>query len=207
VIVSAREGYRRWASTYDEAPDPMVSLVDRHLDIGDARGRLIIDVACGTGRRTRQLGAIGVDLSFEMLACGEGQLAQADALHLPFADGVADLVLCTLALGYISSVPEVMLELRRIAQRGATILAADVHPKAIAAGWKRSFRDGAETYEVAHHPYSFDDLEVHGLMLEDARDLYFGEPERAIYERAGKSSLFERVRGTPAAWIRRWVRQ
>lgn len=185
----------------------MVSLIDRHLHVGDTRGKVIIDVACGTGPRAEKLGAIGVDLSFEMLARGKGRFAQADALHLPFCDGAADLVLCALALGYISPVHELMLELRRIARRGATILAADVHPKAIAAGWKRSFRSGAEVYEVAHHPYSFEDLEVDGLVLEDARDLHFGEPERAIYEIAGKSGLFEQVREVPAAWIRRWVRQ
>jgi ubiquinone/menaquinone biosynthesis C-methylase UbiE len=207
VILSAREGYRHWASTYDDTPNPIVSLVDRNFDLGDLRGKIIIDVACGTGRRTMKIGAIGVDLSFEMLARGEGRFVQADALCLPFAGGAADLTLCTLALGYISPVREVMTELCRITRRGGAILAADVHPEAIAAGWKRSFRDGPNVYEIENHAYSFEDLGVDGLVLEAARDLYFGEPERAIYDHAGKAELFERAREVPAAWIRRWIRR
>jgi malonyl-CoA O-methyltransferase len=207
VIVSAREGYRRWASTYEVATNPIVSLVERNLDLGDTRGRIVVDVACGTGRRAKKIGAFGVDLSFEMLALGAGSLVNADALHLPFANETADLVLCTLAFGYISPVREVMTEMRRITRHGGTILAADVHPQATAAGWKRSFRDGDAVYEIENRPYSFDDLSVDGLVLEHALDLYFGEPERAIYEAAGKIELFKQSLEVPAAWIRRWVRQ
>ncbi len=207
MILSACEGYRHWACTYDETPNPIVSLVDRNLDPGDTRGKLVIDVACGTGRRTRKLDAIGVDLSFEMLPRGLGRFAQADALCLPFADGAADLVLCTLALGYISPVRGLMTELCRIARHRASIFIADLHPQAIAAGWKRSFRVGATVHEIENYPYSFEDLATEGMVLESARDLYLGEPERVVYERAGKAELFERVRETPAAWIRRWVRQ
>ncbi len=207
MILSAREGYRRWASTYDDAPNPIVSLVNRSLDPGPTFGKVVIDVACGTGRRARAMGAIGVDLSFEMLARVDGRFAQADARRLPFANGVADLVWCTLALGYISPIGEVMRELSRIARVGATLLAADVHPRAISAGWKRSFRDGEDVYEVENHSYSLDELTADELVLEDARDLYFGEPERAIYANAGKSELFEQASKIPAAWIRKWTRR
>ena len=44
-------------------------------------------------------------------------------------------------------------------------------------------------------------------MLQDAQDLYFGEPERDIYARAGKAELFEKTREIPAAWIRKWIRR
>lgn len=207
MILSAREGYRQWASTYDEVWNPILSLLDRSLNTGDTSGKVVIDVGCGTGLRTKKIGAIGVDLSFEMLALGEGRFVQADASYLPFADGVADLVLCTLVLGYISPVRRAMSELLRIARHGGVILAADVHPSAIAAGWKRSFRDGNAVYEIENHPYAFDDLSIDGLVLEHAGDLFFGEPERAIYEQAGKADLFEQAGEVPAIWIGRWVRR
>ena len=194
MVVSAIEGYRHWAAIYDESPNPIVSLVDRNLEIPAG---LVIDVACGTGRR----GCIGIDLSQEMLERSKGAVARADARQLPFADGVADVVLCILALGYISPVRAVMEEMRRITRAGGIVIAADLHHE---TGWKRSFRKGDIVYEIETVPYSFDDLAIEGLALEEARDLHFGEPERLIYAQAGKENLFDPA--IPAVWMRRWRR-
>ena len=171
--VSVREGYRLWAPGYDDAPNAVISLIDRHLEIPPG---LVIDVACGTGRWVQRTGGFGVDLSSEMLARTAGRVAQADARQLPFADGVADVTLCILALGYIWPAEDAIAELHRITKRGGWIVAADFHPRAVAAGWTRSFREGGVIYEIENHPYQPD----------GATDLYFGEPERAIYENAGK---------------------
>lgn len=197
MLVSAREGYHHWAATYDESPNPIVSLVDRNLKIP---GGLVIDVACGTGRR----GGIGVDLSAEMLARSTGMVARADARQLPFANGIADAAVCILALSYISPARAVMEEMKRITRPGGMIIAGDLHPDAIVAGWKRSFRQGDAVYEIETYPYSLDDLDVGGLTLEESRDLYFGEPERMIYAQAGRLDLFQA--STPAVWMGRWRR-
>lgn len=192
MLVSAREGYRQWAATYDDEPNPILSLVDRNLKIP---GGLVVDVACGTGRR----GGIGVDLSMEMLARSNGAVAQADARQLPFATGIADATLCILALGYISPVRTVMEEMRRITRPGGVIIASDVAP-----GWRRSFRQGDAVYEIETHSYSLNELDLEGISLEEARDLYFGEPERLIYAQAGRQDLFQPE--IPAVWMRRWRR-
>ena len=152
MMLSVRDAYRRWAPTYDESPNPIVSLIDRHMDPGYLRGKIAVDVACGTGRRAAKIGAIGVDLSFDMLSRSTGKKVQADARHLPFPDGVADLVLCALALGYIDPARGLMNELRRIARPGGIVIAADLHPQAIAAGWKRSFRANGANCEIESHP-------------------------------------------------------
>lgn len=191
VRVGAREGFARWARTYDDAPNPVVSLIDRHLEIPSG---LVIDVACGTSRWVARSGGYGVDLSLEMLLKNPGRVAQADARHLPFGDGIADVALCILALGYISPPEAAIDELTRITRRGGTIIAADFHPRAIAAGWTRWFRDGGAIYEVENQPYQ----------PAGAIDLYFGEPERVIYERAGKN--FDGARDIPAVWMKRWTR-
>jgi len=193
VKISARDAYPIWARTYDDAPNPIVSLIDRHLEIPAG---LVIDVACGTGRWVERTGGIGVDLSLEMLKRRPARVAQADALHLPFADEIADVVLCVLALGYISPPEQAIAEMRRITRPGGTIIGADLHPQAIAAGWTRSFRDSGVVYEIENQPFR----------PEGAADLYFDEPERAIYERAGKLELFEQVRSIPAVWMKRWTR-
>ena len=194
--VSSLEGYRRWAESYDDEPNPIVSLIDRHLEIPSG---LVIDVGCGTSRR----GGFGADLSPEMLArsANKGRVAQADARRLPFRHAAADTALCILALGYIQPASAVMAELRRITRPGGVIIAADLHPAAVAAGWKRSFRVGDTVYEIETYPYELDDDG-----LEQSRDLYFGEPERLIYAQAGKTALFDQLCTTPAVWMRRWRR-
>jgi malonyl-CoA O-methyltransferase len=191
--ISARDGYRLWARSYDDAPNAVISLVDRHLEIPSG---LVIDVACGTGRWVERTGGFGVDMSIEMLARRPGRVAQADARRLPFADGVADITLCILALGYIWPAEDAVAELHRITRPGGLIIAADLHPAAITAGWTRSFRDGGVIYEIENRPYRPD----------GAVDLYFGEPERALYERAGKAEIAEEVRRIPAVWMKRWRR-
>jgi ubiquinone/menaquinone biosynthesis C-methylase UbiE len=105
MLVSPREGYRRWAPTYDESPNPMIALEARSVDewLDQKPGQRLIDVGCGTGRRINSMGGIGIDLSMEMLQRTQaaGRIVQGDALRLPFASAVADVVLCSLTLGYL----------------------------------------------------------------------------------------------------------
>src|SRR5580658_9637331 len=70
--VDAREGYRLWAPTY--ASETAVSFLEDELAQGMLRGlpqTQLLDAGCGVGRRIRDIpGAIGMDLSPEMLAAG-----------------------------------------------------------------------------------------------------------------------------------------
>jgi malonyl-CoA O-methyltransferase len=208
MTVQPSQGHQRWAATYCDSPNPMVSLVDRHLRqwLGDVSGLRVIDVACGPRALPSSFGA---DLSIEMLRRNpaRGRVVQADARLLPFASAAADVVVCTLALGYIHPARAAMKEMRRIARRGGIVIASDVHPAALAAGWKRSFRDaGGISVEIESRAHSLDDLEVDGLTFERECDLHFGDPEREIYERAGRLERFDGDRRIPAAWIRQWRR-
>jgi SAM-dependent methyltransferase len=203
--VSAREGYRAWAATYDDAPNPVTSLLNRHLEefAGDAGGKRVVDVGCGTGRWVSRFGGVGVDLSFEMLRRAEGRVAQADARALPFPDASADVVLCTLMLGYVWPVRQVMREMRRVARVGGVVVAADLCP---GFGWKRTFGPRGESVEIENREYSLKELDIDGLRLEGARELFLGDEERSIYQGAGRMDLFERVRMNPVLWMRRWRR-
>jgi SAM-dependent methyltransferase len=201
MVVSAREGYRAWAASYDDSPNPITSLLNRSLEgfAGDVAGLRVVDVGCGTGRWVSRFGGVGVDLSFEMLRRAAGRVAQGDARALPFRDASADVVLCTLMLGYVWPVRQVMREMRRIARVGGIVIAADLCP---GFGWKRTFGE----VEIENREYSLKELDVEGLRLEGARELFFGDEERAIYEGAGRMDLFERVRMNPVLWMRRWRR-
>ncbi len=206
MLVSPQEGYRRWASTYDQSPNPIVALETRCVSewIEPKAGQRLIDVGCGTGRWIHLTGGIGVDLSAEMLARTDapGRIVQGDALRLPFANGVADVVLCSLTLGYLFPARAAVNEKRRVTRPGGVVIVTDVHPEAIRQGWKHSFRSEAVVYEIENRPYSLDDLPQDGL--EETRDVFFGEPERPIFESAGKIDYFTEACRLPAIWMLKW---
>jgi SAM-dependent methyltransferase len=201
MSVSAAEGYRLWAPTYDESLNPLIALEERHLADWLPSGGRFVDVACGTGRWLKRLGGIGIDLSPEMLVrCGSPNVVRGDALRLPFASGVADLALCSLALSYLTPAREAVQEMLRVAK---TVIVTDIHPEAVRRGWKHSFRRDGRVYEIENRPYRLSDLPP----VEELRELYFGEPERPIFERAGKADYFEEACRIPAIWMLKWQAQ
>jgi malonyl-CoA O-methyltransferase len=216
TLVSAREGYQLWADTWDATPSPIVALEHRALLpwITHLHPRRAIDVGCGTGRWTRRLSAIGLDLSPEMLAIAagkpglRGRLAVADATALPIANGASDLVLCALTLGHIRDQSAAMWELCRVLTPGGTLLLTDFHPAAAARGWRRTFRRDGHVYELENHAYTIDQLRggAPGLELVESVEATIGEPERELFHSAGRPELFAAACSIPALLLTRWVR-
>ncbi|HEY1493508.1 MAG TPA: class I SAM-dependent methyltransferase [Candidatus Solibacter sp.] len=214
IRVSAREGYGLWADSWDSTPSPIVALERRTLLpwIARTRARRAIDVGCGTGRWTEPLNAIGLDASPEMLsvAAGKaglrGRLAAADATALPIAEGAADLVLCALTLGHVRDQGAAMREFARILAPGGTLLLTDFHPEAAALGWRRTFRREGSVYEVENYPYTLEQLRCGGLVLDGRVDATIGEPERGLFDAAGRPELFAEACRIPAVLLTRWKR-
>ena len=223
--VSPKEGYALWADTCDSTLSPIVALSDRivrpwiELCVGRSADAAdmsvcatVLDVGSGTGRWTAELSAIGLDASPEMLAVAagkpgvQGRLAVADAMALPIADASADLVLCTLMLAYARDPLTAWRELARILKPGGSLILTDFHQAAAAQGWRRTFRAGGQVYEIENHPYRLDQLAIEGLILRECRHAKFEEPERVLFDRAGKSELFESARNTPAVLAAWWAR-
>jgi ubiquinone/menaquinone biosynthesis C-methylase UbiE len=220
VLIPAEQGYRLWAPRYDDDPNPLLALEMRLLGarLGPLDGLRMIDVGTGTGRwmeyaRTHGMDAFGLDLSRPMLlqaaaksAC-LGRVVQASGDKLPFANGAAALALCSFVVGYSMELAPLLCELARVARR---VIISDLHPSAIRAGWTRSFRSGAETYELEHRAWSTDELmrEAHkaGLAPEWSIHACFGEPERKVFSRAGREHRFEEVKRIPAVLITSWSR-
>lgn len=89
--VGAREGYDLWAETYDETPNPVVTMDARYtLDVLALKpGERILDAGCGTGRHLgpllrAQSNPVGVDFS-----CGMLEIARRNYPQVPLA--LADL--------------------------------------------------------------------------------------------------------------------
>jgi SAM-dependent methyltransferase len=219
TAISAAAAYRLWAGTYDQDPNPLVSLEHRvlgeRLDL--IPGERMMDLATGTGRwleyaLAHGARATGVDFCAEMLAVAStkrgvrGRLACADVCALPFASHSVDVAVCSFALGYIDRLDFAFREMARIARR---ILTTDLHPDAVRAGWVRSFRTNSGSYEIKHHDHLWERIETcaraAGLRPSWKLDASFGEQERVLFERAGKADAFIAARRVPAILISAWV--
>jgi malonyl-CoA O-methyltransferase len=216
TAIPAVEGYRLWAETWDATPSPIVALEHRMLLpwIAALAPCRAVDVGCGTGRWTARLGALGVDASAAMLVVAarkdglRGRLAVADAAALPVATGWADVVLCALTFGHIRDQAGAMREFERVLRPGGALMVSDFHPDAAARGWRRTFRHDGQVYELENHPYSVARLceMAHGLTLIEVAEACIGEPERELFERAGRPELFQAACAGPAVLLTRWAR-
>jgi SAM-dependent methyltransferase len=206
----AIDAYRLLARDYNSRPNPMLALEQRTLEplLPPLRGAMVVDVAAGTGRWASHCQAkgsrtIAADFCIEMLAGAPPPVVLADANQLPLPDGFADVTVCAFGLGYA---PTCLPELARVTRKGGLVLVSDVHPDAIRRGWTRTFRCGDEVIGVAHHRYALGDLVATGLRLNCLREPSFGEPERALFARAGKLPAFQQASRHPAIFVAKWTR-
>jgi len=216
--ISAREGYALWAETWDSNPSPIVAVERRHLLpwIERLSPGQVVDVGCGTGRWTQPLGAFGFDASYEMLAVAgnkpglRGRLVAADATALPIATGAARFALCCRTRAHIPVRSAAVGELARILAPGGTLIVTDFHAAGAARGWRRTFRHKGKLYELENYPYSFDELRStaapFNLYPEEWVDATIGEPEREIFNQAGRPELYEPATKVPSVLLTRWTR-
>jgi hypothetical protein len=154
----------------------------------------------------------GVDLCDSMLARAvsravcTGRCAVADIERLPFAARSFDAVLCSFTLSYTPRLPAAVAELARVAGR---VLLTDLHPDAMQRGWKRAFRGEHRNVEVDYCHYTINELDLAaseaGLQLIDRVEACFGEPEREIFERAGKADSYLSTTCCPALLASFWA--
>ncbi len=221
VIVPVIEGYRLWSAGYDEGPNPLLALEMRVLSqrLGALDGLRVLDAGSGTGRwmmeaASRGAHVFGIDTSREMVLKAsrkpglQGRSALADIRRVPLRADAFDLSLSSFTIGYLSSPGTALRELARVSRR---VIVSDLHPDAARAGWTRSFRVGNRNYEFVHYEHSIEELDEYarsaGLVPEWRIEAAFGEPERKIFDLAGKEDAFRKTRSTPAVLINSWRRQ
>ncbi|HWF08351.1 MAG TPA: class I SAM-dependent methyltransferase [Bryobacteraceae bacterium] len=211
VEKDAVEGHRLWAASYDSSPNPLLALESRVLAdaIGTVQNLRVLDAGCGTGRWMRELSrrgahVFGIDACHEMIRQASGPRAIADLGRMPIIEGSFDLAICSFAIGYVASPRTVFDELARVARR---VIISDMHPD---AGWTRSFRVAGDVVHLHHYTHSaeeLDDCAQHaGLIRQRRVEASFGEPERAIFERAGKGDAFAEISRIPAVLATIWRR-
>lgn len=153
--ISVREAYRLWAPTYfDETATSALDEELAHEMLRDLPHACLIDAGCGVGRRIRDIpGAVGIDLSPQMIAAGKAKnLLVGDIREMPFAPNKFDMVWCRLVLGHLSDPFPAYQELYRVCGPGGHVFVTDFHPDAVVAGHRRTMTDkSGRVYSIEHY--------------------------------------------------------
>jgi malonyl-CoA O-methyltransferase len=220
MLVGVEEGYRLWSASYDHESNALLSLERRVIGqrLGSLAGRCLIDIGTGTGywvRYALSLGAraFGLDLSAEMLAEAANKpglrrrLIRADMNVLPLKDAVADVAVCSLAVGYVPSVTNLFRQLARVSR---SVIVSDLHECAVEAGWQRCFKVAGVSYEIEQFEHTAEELDVaandSGFQIDWRMESHIGEPEREIFIRNRREYAFAEVCRIPAILSTCWIR-
>lgn len=153
--VDTREGYDRWAASYDDEGNPLLALEEPEVDraLGDVAGLDVLDAGTGTGRHALRLAARGarvvaVDFSDQMLAKARAKRG-ADLVRfenhdltrpLPYVDASFDRVLSALVLEHVPDVAGFLRELGRVTRPEGSIVVTAMHPAMFLRGVSARFR-------------------------------------------------------------------
>ena len=165
--IAAQQGYDLWATSYDQTPNPVVTLDARYTigHLAPVEGERILDAGCGTGRNIGPLlnaGAtvFGADYSEGMIAVArekhpEVDLVQTSLDALPDHLIDFDAILCTLVGEHLVDLNAVFASFARALVPGGRLVFSVYHPWMAAAGIQANFtvadteyRLGAETHTV-----------------------------------------------------------
>jgi SAM-dependent methyltransferase len=224
TVVDPFTGHELWAEVYDAVPNPLLFLEERELSqwLGNLEGLSVADIGCGTGRWMRRvpgLGArsvVGIDFSPKMLTKAaqkpelRGRLALANAAQIPLKSSSMDCMICGFVLGYFSALQIIASEFDRILKPNGSLFCSDFHPSAHQRGWKRVFKKNGRNVEIESTPHqTVQIVNAFGdhFHLERQADLQLGEPERSLFERAGKLEFFEQAKSFPAVILFQWRKQ
>ncbi len=220
VAVAARGAYRQVSQAYDSEANPMLALEQRFLRalLPEVANLDVFDLGCGTGRwlaalapqRPRSL--IGVDASPEMLmqarrkVPGSASLILADCNCPPLRAASADLILCSFVASYIADLSKFADQVAGLLRPDGSVFVSDLHPDTSSKlRWRRGFHVSGSFVEVETSPRSIGEVastfEKCGFQTNAVVEPEFGDAEREVFVRAGKSESFREASGHPAIYI------
>jgi SAM-dependent methyltransferase len=215
--VDAREGYERWAASYeDTVEDAMDLALLERLDVDWASVGDVADLGCGTGRTGAWLsehgvGAIdGVDLSPAMLEAARARGAHRSLREGEVADtgldsGAYGLVVSCLVDEHLADLGPLYEEAARLAAPGGRFVIVGLHPHfIIASGMPTHFddADSGEPVAIETHVHLLSDhvaaAGAAGLSLVDLRERIVDDEWLALKPK------WERHRGHPVSYAAVW---
>ena len=213
-------GYERWAPQYDSPGNPLIAheepVVHEMLASWPVPLR-VLDAACGTGRHTVHLAALGhdvtgVDASPSMLAKAAAKnpdlsLVEGRIDALPFPTDNFDAAICALLFDHLPRIDHAIGSLARVVRPGGRLVISNIHPTMALAGAHASFRDanGEPNFMRSyHHPVSsyVTAFVANGLTIVGcAEPCWSIESARAQFPYVSDAVLRDAVVGLPMALI------
>lgn len=189
-VLSPRDGYDLWASTYLQESNPIKNLSDQLIEkhLPDLTGKIFLDAGCGAGKFCRLAhnqkakSIIGLDLSPAMIEaaqkyCPAANLKCADLSTAELQTDHFDVIICALVLAHIEDLKRPLHNLLNALKKGGVLIITDFHPFLTLMNSKRTFKDNrsGREYEVQHHLHLFQEyfeaFHKYGLIVD-----YFEEP-------------------------------
>lgn len=206
-VLPTDAGYDLWAAIYDDEDNPLIRLEQRHLDplLGDVAGLDVLELGCGTGRRTLPLAAAGARVT--ALDFSAGMVGRAAAKPgwesirfirhdlerpLPLPDAAFDRVFSFLVLDHIAGLDGFFAEAARVCRLAGRIVCSVMHPAMMLVGVQARFTDPATGGYVrpASSPNRLSDYVMAasraGLRFEHLSERAVDEPLAAASPRAAK---------------------
>jgi cytosine/adenosine deaminase-related metal-dependent hydrolase/ubiquinone/menaquinone biosynthesis C-methylase UbiE len=209
-----------WAQVYDLQANPLLALEERKVTplLPSVSGHNILDVGCGTGRWLSKLELLepasltGTDCSTAMLNRARLKVHSTTILEscenseLPGEDASYSLILASFVLSYLNDVAGFARQCARLLRADGCLLISDMHPATAAErGWARSFHiDGAKIEIEAHSRTLMEIISIFrgsGFEVSVVIEPSFEEPEKPIFDDAGKLAEYEDLAGIPAIYI------
>ena len=215
--VSAREGYDRWAATYeDTVEDGMDLALLERLEVDWGGVGAVADLGCGTGRTGSWLAGLGVgeidgvDLSPGMLAAARERgvyrsLREGEVADTGLDSAAYDLVAPCPVDEHLADLGPLYGEAARLAAPGGRFALVGFHPHFIIASGMPTHFDDAESGEgvaIETHVHLLSDHVAAGL---GARLTLSALHERVVDDEfVALKPKWERYRGHPVSFAFVW---
>ncbi len=185
------EGYAQWASSYDQDPNPLIAVEEKvTLEcIGNAWGKQVLDLGCGTGRYCVLLAeqgarVVGIDPCVKMLQLARQKVTPASRFELhcgtiedmKFPTEHFDLIVTALTLGHLPDLEPTFREAVRVLKNNGHMVISDVHPFWPLSGhdYTEFFSQTGQEYRIPVYPHSLEEYwhlcKKYCLQVEDLRE-------------------------------------
>ena len=189
AVLSPREGYDLWATTYSHESNPIKDLSNKFVEsmLSDLKGKSVLDAGCGTGHfcmlaqkhQAKQI--IGIDFSQVMIDqakknCPTAQFYCSDLSTFNLSQEPVDVMICALVIGHIENISPVFTNFSSMLKPGGYLILTDFHPILTLQNAKRTFKNPQtqENIEITHYLHRLEEikslLESLGFRIEQIQE-------------------------------------